>query len=175
MKGVFVVQLVVLILSLAMLMLSTFRPARRMRVKHPSMMMVGFLAFGGLFSMRAEAAPALNDLFLQYGALVGVAALIAVLINIAKSVQWISDGQAQNWSAGLNLIGMAVLLMAKVFRPDLDLVELDSQAAELATVLTVLSGYVLQLLSSKLVHQFALKGLPLIGKSYSEAEIEKPS
>jgi hypothetical protein len=73
-----------------------------------------------------------------------------------------SDGQAQNWSAGLNLIGMALLLMAKVFRPDLDLIELDSQAAQLATALSVVFGYVLHLLSSKFVHQFALKGLPLI-------------
>lgn len=139
------------------------------------MMAVGFLAFGGLLSMRAEAVPELQSLFVQYGALVGVAALIAVIINVAKTLQWISDGQAQNWSAGLNLIGMALLLMAKVFRPDLDLIELDSQAAQLATALSVVFGYVLQLLSSKFVHQFALKGLPLIGKSYSEATDEKQS
>jgi hypothetical protein len=174
MKGVFVVQLVMLILTLALLWVAQ-KPGSGMRLKHPSMMMVGCLAFGGLFSMRAEAAPELNDLFMQYGALVGVAALIAVMINVAKTLKWISDGQAQNWSAGLNLIGMALLLIAKVFRPDLDLVELDSQAAQLATVLSVVVGYVLQLLSSKFVHEYALKGLPLIGKSYSEATDEKQS
>lgn len=108
----------------------------------------------------------MEDLLLQYGTLVGVSALIAFLINFLKSLGVIQDGQAQNWSAGLNLVALTGLLLLRVFAPDVDVSGLDAQIAQFVDVAIVVVGYLLQLLGSKTTHAI-VKGTFLIGKSYS--------
>ncbi|MEM5774513.1 MAG: hypothetical protein AAGU05_05880, partial [Anaerolineaceae bacterium] len=61
-----------------------------------------------------------SDLLTQWSALVGLAALIAVLINLLKLAGLVKDGDAQTWSAALNLLGMAALFLLKVIRPKFD-------------------------------------------------------
>ena len=85
-----------------------------------------------------------DSLVVQWGTLLGCAALIAVLINI------------------LNLAGLVALFLAKVFSPDLYVPGLDQQAAEFANVMTVIVAYISQLLSSKSTH-YAIKGVPFFG------------
>ena len=110
-----------------------------------------------------------QSLLTQWMGLAGIAALIAVVINVLKLAGVVKDGSAQTWSAGLNLAGMAALLLLKIFRPEIDLSGIDQQAAALAEVAMVVLGYLTQLLSAKLAH-LAVKRVPLIGASFSAGE-----
>jgi hypothetical protein len=107
-----------------------------------------------------------NALFVQFSTLAGFAGLVAVVINIFKSFGWVQDGQAQSYSAALNLVGMGVLLYLNVFQPQADVKFLDAQAGQIATVLIAVMGYVVQLGGAKLTH-IVLKGTPVIGKTNS--------
>ena len=111
-----------------------------------------------------------NNLVIQFGTLAGFAALVAAIINILKSAGLVKDGQAQTYSAILNLVGLAGLLSLQVFRPQADVTYLDGQAAQIANVLLVVSGYVVQLGGAKLMH-LILTGMPLVGKSYSQEQV----
>jgi hypothetical protein len=113
-----------------------------------------------------------DSLVVQWGTLLGFAALIAVLINILKLAGVVKDDTAHIWSAALNLAGLVALFLAKVFSPDLDVPGLDQQAAEFANVMTVIVAYISQLLSSKLTH-FAIKGVPFFGVSNSHVAENK--
>jgi hypothetical protein len=110
--------------------------------------------------------PSFADLFSQWVALAGAGALIAVLINIGKALGWIQDGQATTWSTVLNIVGMISLLLLQIFKPGMDITAVDSAAGQIAQMLIILVGLVTQMLSSKGTH-LALKGTPLIGKSFS--------
>lgn len=105
-----------------------------------------------------------DDLLLQWGGLAGFAALIALLINVLKSVGVVKNDTAPTWSAGFNLVGLALLLATKTFKPELDMSAVDSQVMDFVNVGVVVFSYVLQLLMSKGTH-FAVRGVPVIGKS----------
>ncbi len=107
-----------------------------------------------------------NLVLVQWPSLVGVAALIAMLIDIGKSAGWLQDGVAPKWSAGLNLLGMVALIAFKIFKPMLAIEIIDAQAGIIASVLLVVSGYVLMIITSRQTHQ-SLAGVPFIGKSFS--------
>ena len=109
-----------------------------------------------------------EGLLTQWMSLVGIAALIAVVINLLKQAGVVKDGQAQTWSAGLNLVVLILLFLFNIFKPDIDIGEVDKQAAALAEVAVVVIGYVAQLLAAKATHA-AVKHVPLIGTSYSGA------
>lgn len=106
------------------------------------------------------------DSFLAlWASLVGFGAVIGVVVNVLKAVGVVKDGQAQNWSVGLNLLGMAILLGLRVYVPDLDIPGADSSLQQLAAVLTVVFNYIMQLIGSKGAHNL-LRGVPVVGKSY---------
>jgi hypothetical protein len=107
-----------------------------------------------------------NLVLVQWPSLVGVAALIAMLIDIGKSAGWLQDGVAPKWSAGLNLAGMVALIAFKIFKPMLTTEIIDAQAGIIASVLLVVSGYVLMIITSRQTHR-SLAGVPYIGKSFS--------
>jgi len=112
-------------------------------------------------------APApIDGLLLQWTGLAGFAAIITLLINVLKTIGIVKDGQAPAWSAGLNLLGMAVLLAMQVYTPGISLQALDSKAAALAGVGAVIFGYIIQLASAKGMQEL-IKGIPWIGKSFS--------
>ena len=108
----------------------------------------------------------LTDLALQYGSLAGVAAFVAVLINIGKTIGVVKDGSSQQWSLALNVIGFLGFIALGVFTPDISIEGLDQNAATLANILLSLLGLFVQLGVSRGTHN-TLKGLPLVGKSFS--------
>lgn len=106
-------------------------------------------------------------LLVEWAALGGVAAIIAVVINVLKYFKLVADGQAQSWSAALNLIAMAVFVGLKIYKPDIDLAGIDAEIAKVAEIALIILGYVMQLGISKGTHA-AVRGVPLVGKSFSE-------
>ena len=108
------------------------------------------------------------EIALQIGYLVGLAALIAMLINIGKVVGLVKDGDAGSWSAGLNLAALVVLVVLKLFRPDLELEKVDVELGALAQILGLVLSLLSQVKVSLNVHGF-LSGLdiPVISKSFS--------
>jgi hypothetical protein len=96
----------------------------------------------------------------------GLGSLIAVLVNIGKTVGWVKDGQSATVVTGLNLLLMAAVFGMGVFKPEFDWKGLDENAGQLATVLATVFGFVWQMISSKLAHS-GFKGVPVLGKSYS--------
>lgn len=109
----------------------------------------------------------IDMLFTTFLSLSGVAALITVLINIGKSLGWIKDGQASNFSTGFNLVGMIALFVLNMLGMADVVPALNENAAMLANVLATVFGFVWQLWLSKIVHDNVLKGTKLIGKSFS--------
>lgn len=107
-----------------------------------------------------------NELVILLASLGGVGAVIAMLINIGKSVGLVQDGQAKVYSAGLNILGLALLFAVKIFKPDFDVAGFDAQAAQFAAVATTVVAYLIEIGAADLAHNL-LKGLPAIGKSFS--------
>lgn len=108
-----------------------------------------------------------NDLLMQLTGLAGFAALVALLINILKSVGIVKDDKAEIWSAGGNLLGLIALYLLRLFNPEFNVPNADAQISTFVSAVTPLVGYILMLLSSKLSH-IAVRGVPVIGKSYSK-------
>jgi len=109
----------------------------------------------------------MDQLLIEFGALVGVGALIAFLINLGKSVGFIKDGTAANWSIGFNLVGLCALFASKVIAPDLDVAGIDQELADFMAVLGPFVAYVVQFISARVVHD-KFRGVFLVGKSYSQ-------
>lgn len=108
----------------------------------------------------------LDEIVILVSSLVGFSALITLLINVAKWIGWIQDGQAQKYSAGANLILILAVYFLKLFRPDFNITTLDPIMAEAAAVGTLIFSYILQLGFGKMTHE-TVKGLPIVGKSFS--------
>lgn len=106
------------------------------------------------------------DVVAQFAALAGFSALIAVVVNILKIFNLVKEDQAPLWVGGANLICILVMYGLRIFKPEFDFTTLNPIAAEAATVATFILAYVSQLLVSKVTH-FAVKGIPMVGKSFS--------
>ena len=108
----------------------------------------------------------MDELLLQWGALAGFAALIAFVINVLKTFGVVKEGEAPTYSAALNLAGLVMLLVLKVYKPEVDVGEVDAQVSQAVEVGVVVFGYIIQLLSSKLSHE-VMRGVPGVGKVIS--------
>lgn len=111
----------------------------------------------------------LPGLLTQFISLAGFAALAAALINAGKAAGLVKDGQAANYSLLINLVGFIVLVLLRVFRPDADIKSVDSVVAVVSQILAYILGLILQFSSSKVANS-GLRGLPVIGFSYSHKE-----
>jgi hypothetical protein len=109
----------------------------------------------------------INALLVAAGSLVGWGALIAVFVNIGKTLKFVTDGTAPIWVTGGNLLGMALLFIVKLIKPDLDVGQVDQMAGALSVMLGAILQFITMIASSKLTYM-AVKGTPLIGKSYSK-------
>jgi hypothetical protein len=98
--------------------------------------------------------------------LVGISSVISLLINVLKTVGVVKDGTAQNWSAGANLVIVLIVYSLRLFKPEIDVTSFDPIFAEIATVGSFVFAYVSSLLTSKLTY-YAVKGLPVVGKSFT--------
>jgi len=108
-----------------------------------------------------------EQILVEFGALVGFAALASLLINVLKVFKVVQDGTADKWAAGFNLAGVLALLVIKQFFPELQVQPIDNLLGEIAVVGSYILSYVVMLLGSKATY-LAVKGLPLIGRSFSE-------
>ncbi len=108
----------------------------------------------------------MENLFVGFVALVGVAALVAALINAGKQLGVVKDGTATSWSLYLNLFFFAVFVALKIFKPEVDISSLDQTAATIASVVVGILGIVVQMGASRVANA-ALRGAPIIGFSHS--------
>ena len=109
----------------------------------------------------------LTSLLAQLATLAGVAAFITVVINWLKVFGVVKDGDAPTWSLGLNIVALAALFLANVFK--LNVGALDSVAATIAQLAALVLALLVQLGVGK-VTQAVVRGMPVIGKSFSSEE-----
>src|SRR3990167_40085 len=108
----------------------------------------------------------LNELVTQLGTLAGFGGLIALIVNALKTFGVVKNGQSPIWSLGLNVAGIVILFLLKVFKPDVDPAQYDGIAGKIVTIATLALGLFVQLGGSKGVHNL-VRGVPLLGKSFS--------
>jgi hypothetical protein len=106
----------------------------------------------------------LQELVVQFVALAGFAALVAVVINILKALGIVGDGQAPKWSLAFNLVGFALFVLLGLV--GIDFSAFDPVFAQLASILTAVLGIIGMLGVSRVSHAIVL-GMPLIGKTHS--------
>lgn len=102
----------------------------------------------------------------QFLALGGVGALIAVIVNILKAAGLVKDGQAPLFVTGLGIAGVIALLGLNIFRPGYDVNGLDETARQIAMLLEIILGFVVQILAARATHR-GLAGTPVFGKSFT--------
>ena len=106
----------------------------------------------------------LFTLLSKYAALEGIAAFVAVLINLGKVVGIVKDGTSAKWSLGLNSVLFALVVIAGLFAAPIEQSTIDTVARVLAAVL----GFILQLITSPFVHTKLVDAeLPVIGRSFT--------
>lgn len=110
----------------------------------------------------------ISQLVSQWIALAGFAALVALVVNIGKVTKVVKDGQASTWTLGLNLAGLVGFFFLRLFQPDLDVTQVSDIAGQLAQAGAIILSVVIQMGTSKTTH-VAVKGVPVIGKSFSES------
>lgn len=107
-----------------------------------------------------------QEIIVQFATLAGVAALIASLVNVAKTLG-LPDGSAPKASAVLSLLAFAALVGFKIFKPEIDVEGLDKQAADLAVLVLYVLGFVSQLgLPAKFHNFLSGSSVPFIGYSH---------
>lgn len=107
-----------------------------------------------------------NDLFPLFASLVGFPALVAAVVNVAKSRGWISDGAAPSVVGWLTLAGFVAVGVAYFTGNVPAISQIDAQLGSLATFLLTLAAFVGNLGLAKVYHA-GLRGTPFIGKSHS--------
>lgn len=107
-----------------------------------------------------------DNLIAQFGALVGFASVVSLIVNILKTLGIVKDGTADKWVAVFNFLGVATLFVLNLLVPEFDVMPVDSVLGQIAVIGGYLFSFIVTLLGSKLTY-FAVKGLPLIGKSNS--------
>jgi hypothetical protein len=104
-----------------------------------------------------------------WASLVGFGMLVSFIVSILKYTGVIVDGTSDKWVAGLNLIGLVAVVIVVNFFPQVNLPYIDEKLVGIMGILNYIWSYVLTLLGSKVAY-WAVKGLPVIGKSLSVAE-----
>lgn len=108
-----------------------------------------------------------EELIVQFGTLAGVAALIAALVNVAKTFG-LPDGKAPQVSAVLSLLAFIALAGLKIFAPEISVEGLDEKAADFAVLVLYVLGVVVQMGLPAYIHKFlAEASVPVLGKSFT--------
>ena len=101
----------------------------------------------------------LEQAFQVFGLLVGLPFVIALIVDVLKSVGVVTPGTSGIWSAAFNLfaiLGLAVLLK---YVPAFDVNTWDAQLLELAKALVLVITWIIQLFGTRRAHQFYTRGL----------------
>jgi hypothetical protein len=113
----------------------------------------------------------LPDILLLVASLLGFSALVSLLVNVGKFFGLVKDDTADKWVAGLNLIGVLALYFTRMFIPDFDPTPIDSIMQEIAMVGAYVMSFVSMIFGSRLTYAIT-KGLPVIGKSFTDAKVK---
>jgi hypothetical protein len=108
----------------------------------------------------------LQAIFTVGSALVGVPALVTVIINILKGLNIAKDNDATNWNLILNGLGAYAMFAWKVFDPTANIQVADQTINSLVPFIGLLGQVLIMMASSRFLHSI-IKGIPIIGKSYS--------
>lgn len=108
----------------------------------------------------------LGKLVVLFTSLAGLGGLITFGINTAKSLGWVPDGAAVKIHTGASLVAVVALYVLTNFFPQVDIGQVDQIAGTVAEIGLLVMGLIVQIKSGKLTHE-VVKGVPVIGKSYS--------
>lgn len=127
----------------------------------PAGMVALFAAILGLVGLS------LDQIVDVAGTLVGVAAVVALLLNVLKWSGALPDGWAGLISAGINLAVLVVIAVVLKVNPAFNFASFDAQAGEFAQTAAVLFAYIVQITSSKSAHRFMSSGLGIKAATHS--------
>lgn len=111
----------------------------------------------------------LEETVAELATLVGTAALISFIVNVLKAVGIVKNDTSKLWVGALNVVALVALFIFRVINPDLSIGEFDLVLGRTAAAGEVLLSYILMIISSKATHT-AVRGLPIIGTSFTEKE-----
>lgn len=114
-----------------------------------------------------------SDLVVQFVGLAGVAALIATIVNVAKTFGY-PDGYASKLSAGLSVLAFVTMSYFQIFAPEVSVWAMDETAGVWAERLLYVLGFAVQIGLPAKFHEFFRSGeIPLLGYSHSMYEYLK--
>jgi len=99
--------------------------------------------------------------------MVGLQVLIGLLIDVLKWAGVVKDGTAGQWSAALNLLGLAGIAVALGISPAFDFGTLDARFIVVGQFAALLFAYVVQVVGTKSVHSLLVEGLGIRAFSHS--------
>lgn len=112
------------------------------------------------------------ELFLSFGQMAGIAALIAAVTQVLKWFGLIPDNYAGAVFAGLNLLFMLAVVIFHFALPDVALDWVNQQAGIYAQILLLILGYVMQLkIGSGTANTMAAMRIPILGASHTKKEL----
>lgn len=117
----------------------------------------------------------LNQIAEIVAGLVGFPALLAALINVAKSFGWLKDGAAPKANMIAHLIAYVGVGVAVLYGKVDILADLDLQLGTFATALLAVLSFLSSIGIAGKFHSGVLVGLPLVGRSYSAEIWERES
>jgi len=127
----------------------------------PTALVVLYSAVLGLFGLSLDAVLSIAE------GLLGTFVLIALFVNVLKWAGVVTDGNAGNWSAVMNLIVIAIVTIIFKLYPTFDFVSIDAQIGEFANVVAIVFAYMIQIAGTKGVHLAMTKGFSIPAFSYS--------
>lgn len=101
-----------------------------------------------------------ETILLVIGALVGLPALWAAIIDLLKFAGVVTDGTAGKWNAAFNLLTLVLVVVALNFFPALNIPAIDEKLLEIAKLVGLVLVYVAQIFESKGVHALITKVVP---------------
>ena len=111
------------------------------------------------------------EILVEFLKLGGIGFALSAIINAMKSMGIIKDGQSGLWLFFLQVIGLSAIGYMGFTQPELfpELLQVvDEDAVKVGTLIGLIMEVVISLVSSVVSHRGLLKGLPIIGKSFSE-------
>ena len=101
-------------------------------------------------------------------AFIGTAGIVALLVNVLKQANVIQDGQSQNWTVGLSLLGLLILWVLKTFAPSINLGAWDSEAQAISGQAVVFIPFIVAGVAwvAQWIHSH-WRGFPVLGYSFT--------
>jgi len=107
-----------------------------------------------------------EDILALLAGLAGLGGFISILVNVLKSIGVVKDGTSETWVRALNLLSFVAVAVVYFMK-----VQVEWSLVNGFLVLgSTLLGMILQLFTSTLTYA-QVKGIPVIGFSYSEQEV----